>query len=80
MSFHVGSGANETEVYSRAIQHARALFEAGAAAGHHMRLLDVGGGFPGNSGTSIREVGCLNNVLIMIIQTYPSLIFRMIFL
>lgn len=61
VSFHVGSGANETEVYSRAIQHARTLFEAGAAAGHHMRLLDVGGGFPGNSGTSIREVADVIN-------------------
>ncbi|CAH0717736.1 unnamed protein product, partial [Brenthis ino] len=61
VSFHVGSGAQETAVYARALQHARALFAAGTAAGHRMRLVDVGGGFPGNAGTSIREVAAVIN-------------------
>ncbi|XP_073962708.1 ornithine decarboxylase 1-like [Choristoneura fumiferana] len=57
VSFHVGSGAEETEVYARAIQYCRALFTLGAALGHaRMRLVDIGGGFPGGSGTSIKEV------------------------
>ncbi|XP_045455690.1 ornithine decarboxylase 1-like [Melitaea cinxia] len=61
VSFHVGSGARETAVYGRALQYARDLFEAGEAAGHRMGLLDVGGGFPGNSGTCIREVSAVIN-------------------
>ncbi|CAH2097559.1 unnamed protein product [Euphydryas editha] len=61
VSFHVGSGARETAVYARALQHARDLFAAGGAAGHRMRLLDVGGGFPGNGGTCIREVSAVIN-------------------
>jgi diaminopimelate decarboxylase len=31
-----------------AIQHARRLFDIGLQEGHNMRLLDIGGGFPGN--------------------------------
>ncbi|CAH2057084.1 unnamed protein product, partial [Iphiclides podalirius] len=61
VSFHVGSGAQETGVYARAIQFCRALFSLGAAAGHSMRLLDLGGGFPGHSGSSIREVAQVIN-------------------
>ncbi|OWR48871.1 ornithine decarboxylase, partial [Danaus plexippus plexippus] len=56
ISFHAGSGAGESAVYSRGIRLARALFEAGDAAGHRMSLLDLGGGFPGHHGSSIREV------------------------
>ncbi|XP_026497701.2 ornithine decarboxylase 1-like [Vanessa tameamea] len=64
VSFHVGSGAAETAVYARAVRLARELFDAGGAAGHRMRVLDVGGGFPGNSGTCIREVSTvINNAL-----------------
>ncbi|CAK1590985.1 unnamed protein product [Parnassius mnemosyne] len=61
VSFHVGSGARETGVYARAIQLARALFGLGAAAGHRMRLLDLGGGFPGHAGSCIREVAQVIN-------------------
>lgn len=57
VSFHVGSGASETEVYARAIALSRALFHVGHNVGHkNMRLLDVGGGFPGGSHSSICEV------------------------
>ncbi|GBP87042.1 Ornithine decarboxylase [Eumeta japonica] len=57
VSFHVGSGARETAVYARAIHFARALFDMGACVGHvGMRLVDLGGGFPGNHDTSIDEV------------------------
>lgn len=62
VSFHVGSGANETDVYSRAIQYAKALFEVGACVGHNnMNLLDIGGGFPGNHDTSIDEASIVIN-------------------
>ncbi|KAI6222904.1 hypothetical protein M3Y99_01482200 [Aphelenchoides fujianensis] len=47
ISFHVGSGCRNPAAFRAAIQHARRLFDAGTAAGHEMRLLDIGGGFPG---------------------------------
>ncbi|XP_047044913.1 ornithine decarboxylase-like [Lolium rigidum] len=46
VSFHVGSGGSRTDVYSGAIQAARAAFDAAAALGMPpMRVLDIGGGF-----------------------------------
>ncbi|XP_072948279.1 ornithine decarboxylase 1-like [Epargyreus clarus] len=70
VSFHVGSGAGETAVYARAIRHAHELFRLGTAAGHAMRLLDVGGGFPGNAHTSVREVAAVINASLE--EHFPS--------
>ncbi|KAJ8710225.1 hypothetical protein PYW07_009591 [Mythimna separata] len=57
VSFHVGCGTTETAVYARAIALARNLFHTGRTAGHeNMNLLDIGGGFPGDLHSSIREV------------------------
>lgn len=62
VSFHVGSGTQETGVYLRAIQYSRALFSLAASVGHaNMRLLDIGGGFPGAMNSSIREVSQVIN-------------------
>lgn len=64
VSFHVGSGAAETEVYARGIQWARALFTSAARAGHRMRLLDLGGGFAGGSHSCLAHVAqVINNAL-----------------
>lgn len=56
VSFHVGSGCGEPDVFSRAIEHAADLFILGEMIGHRMDLLDIGGGFPGGSGTSIDDI------------------------
>lgn len=62
VSFHVGSGAMETAVYARAIALCRAMFGIAASVGHaRMRLLDLGGGFPGGSDTDIYEVAQVIN-------------------
>lgn len=62
VSFHVGSGAREFGVYSVAIQMCRALFAVAAGLGHRrMRLLDIGGGFPGSSRACLREVSQVIN-------------------
>ncbi|XP_049880038.1 ornithine decarboxylase 1-like [Pectinophora gossypiella] len=62
VSFHVGSGAQDSSVYARAIEYCHALFSLGACVGHAgMALLDLGGGFPGNSGTSIVDASKVIN-------------------
>lgn len=67
VSFHVGSGAGESAVYARGIALARALFAFAASAGHRrMALLDIGGGFPGGSNTSIVEVRLVMYIYILI--------------
>lgn len=47
VSFHVGSGCMDPMAYDDAVRRAKGVFEEAEALGFHMRLLDVGGGFPG---------------------------------
>ncbi|XP_075985789.1 ornithine decarboxylase 1-like [Anticarsia gemmatalis] len=62
VSFHVGSGASETGVYARAVSLCRALFTLGRGLGHaRMRLVDIGGGFPGATDSDIFEVSQVIN-------------------
>jgi len=56
VSFHVGSGCMDPPVFHRAIASAKWLFSQGHGLGHNMNILDIGGGFPGNTGTDISEV------------------------
>jgi len=56
VSFHVGSGCMEPPVFDRAIRSSKWLFEIGQQKGFNMNFLDIGGGFPGNDGTSIKEI------------------------
>lgn len=46
-SFHVGSGAGDASAYARGIEKCAQLFDEGLELGHHMHLLDLGGGYPG---------------------------------
>lgn len=47
VSFHVGSGNNDPNAYMGSILNARSVFDQGIALGFEMKLLDLGGGFPG---------------------------------
>ena len=40
-----------SKAFVDAIQNARAIMNYGTKLGFHMNLLDLGGGYPGNSGT-----------------------------
>lgn len=61
ISFHVGSGCADFPVYYKAISYARDLFDYAATLGYELNLLDIGGGFPGDVGTSIDEVAMIVN-------------------
>lgn len=47
VSFHVGSGNNDPNAYVGSIMNARSVFDQGEALGFDMKILDIGGGFPG---------------------------------
>ncbi|CAF4990040.1 unnamed protein product [Rotaria sp. Silwood1] len=51
VSFHCGSGQMTSKAFVDAIQNARIIMNYGIKLGFNMNLLDIGGGFPGNSGT-----------------------------
>lgn len=46
LCFHVGSQSKSATAYLEAIAGCRRLFDQAAEAGLHMRILDIGGGFP----------------------------------
>lgn len=56
VSFHVGSGCQDPPVFHRAIRHARTLFELSKDLGYKPYLLDLGGGYPGDKGSSIDKI------------------------
>jgi diaminopimelate decarboxylase len=50
VSFHVGSGCRDSSRYELALKDARQLFDlAEADYGFKMKILDIGGGFPGET-------------------------------
>lgn len=61
VSFHVGSGCQDPPVFHRAIGHAKLLFDLATSLGFKPYLLDLGGGYPGNKGTSIDKIADVIN-------------------
>jgi len=64
VSFHVGSGCGDPPVFRRAIAASRKIFDYAASLGYHFNLLDLGGGYPGGHGTSIKDVAEIVNAAI----------------
>jgi len=51
VSFHVGSGCGDAGAYTTALDHSRMVFEAAEALNMPaLSIVDIGGGFPGDSG------------------------------
>lgn len=48
ISFHVGSGCYDTSSFVQAIKDASDCFKLAENYGYKLKLLDIGGGFPGN--------------------------------
>ena len=46
ISFHAGSQMREPTMWAMALDAALALWAEAAAAGHALRILNIGGGFP----------------------------------
>ncbi|XP_049763581.1 ornithine decarboxylase 1-like [Schistocerca cancellata] len=64
VSFHVGSGCDDPPAYQKAIAAARKVFDHGLFLGFSMKLLDIGGGFPGHKGCSMDRIAeVVNNAL-----------------
>ncbi|NXQ51815.1 AZIN2 inhibitor, partial [Anthoscopus minutus] len=51
ISFHLGSRGLEPQALAQAVATAQLVFDMGTELGHHMHLLDMGGGFPGTEDT-----------------------------
>ncbi|XP_031450617.1 antizyme inhibitor 2 [Phasianus colchicus] len=51
ISFHLGSHSLEPQAFAQAVAEAQLAFDMGTELGYQMRLLDIGGGFPGTEDT-----------------------------
>ncbi|XP_014486971.1 PREDICTED: LOW QUALITY PROTEIN: ornithine decarboxylase 2-like, partial [Dinoponera quadriceps] len=61
-SFHVGSPCGEPEAYGRAIEICKQLITVSKSIGcDNVQLIDIGGGFPGESGTNLDEIASIVN-------------------
>jgi diaminopimelate decarboxylase len=54
VSFHVGSGCSNVVAYKTAIAKSRKVFDIGKENGYHLKILDIGGGFPGTDDAQIK--------------------------
>ena len=54
VSFHVGSDCYDASAYADAIRIARDVYNTAESLGYKMTLLDVGGGYPGDSTRTLR--------------------------
>uniref|UniRef100_UPI00358DFF80 ornithine decarboxylase-like isoform X2 n=1 Tax=Myxine glutinosa TaxID=7769 RepID=UPI00358DFF80 len=54
VSFHVGSGSKEPQAYVKAIYNSHDVFHLAKKLGFSMKLLDIGGGFPGCNGDELK--------------------------
>lgn len=61
VSFHVGSGASDPQAFAKAVQDSRAVFDQAADVGFDLKVLDVGGGFSGETFEAMAHV--LSNAL-----------------
>ncbi|EDQ85923.1 uncharacterized protein MONBRDRAFT_28648 [Monosiga brevicollis MX1] len=52
VSFHVGSGCTDANAFADAVHRARQVFDMATELGVCLKILDVGGGFPGADETS----------------------------
>lgn len=60
-SFHVGSGCQDPPIYHCAIHHCKILFDMATNLGFKPYLLDLGGGYPGDKGTTIDKIAEIIN-------------------
>lgn len=54
VSFHVGSGCKNVEAYRTAIERSKNVFDIGKDNGYILKILDIGGGFPGTDDAVIK--------------------------
>lgn len=71
ISFHVGSGCRDPNAYSKAIKEAKKVFQCGEDLGFNMNIVDIGGGF---SGETTNNYGVMEFAAVC--KVFCSFIFR----
>lgn len=61
LSFHVGSPCGEVDAYGRGIAVCKRLIAVAKSIGVHIKLIDIGGGFPGELDTQLDSFASVIN-------------------
>ena len=72
VSFHVGSGCSDPDCFRKAIADARQVFDEAALFGYELTVLDLGGGFPGNTGGEILFSHCARAINQQLDESFSS--------
>ena len=81
VSFHVGSGCRDATRYEMALKDCKKLFEmAKRDYGFEMNLLDIGGGFPGETHSLWNPIKVSSGSCFLIIHSFVHFYIRLAFL
>jgi ornithine decarboxylase len=72
ISFHVGSGCMSTQSFSAAIKSAAHVFEEAKEVGYDLKLLDLGGGWPGTDDDGITFSSIANCIRPILDDLFPA--------
>jgi diaminopimelate decarboxylase len=75
VSFHVGSRCTDPTAYSDAIKLSREVFDIAKEYDYNMRLLDIGGGFPGRNDMKCDEtfISIAENIKRQLIESFSDI-------
>lgn len=71
ISFHVGSGCTSAAPFGDAIGRAKRCFELGKKYGFEMNVLDIGGGFPGDTMAAVSFEAIAANIRDALVNHFP---------
>jgi len=64
VSFHVGSGCEDENVYRTALQDCKKVYDIAQEMNIHLQLIDIGGGFPGDNNETFLKMAHIINLSI----------------
>jgi ornithine decarboxylase len=72
ISFHVGSGCMDIGSFESALRDVSKCFKIAASHGLHLKLLDIGGGFPGNENAKPSFTDIAGKISVIIDDLFPK--------
>lgn len=72
VSFHVGSGCYDAKLFVKALESAREVFDMAKEQGFELKLLDLGGGWPGDNTSKLSFEEIADTIRDVIDELFPA--------